>query len=67
MIEITDKEYQYFMKLKARADRLKLKNKASHKKYRQTEKFKIANRRAQAKFQLKSIDSLGLDGDSDTT
>jgi len=65
MIEITQAEYDYFMKLKARADRLKLKNKTAHKKYRQTEKFKIANRRAQAKFQLKSMDS--LDGDSDTT
>ncbi len=67
MIEITQKEYDYFMKLKARANRLKEKNKTAHQKYRKTEKFKIANRKAQAKFKLKSIDSLGNDGDSDTT
>ena len=67
MVEISQKDYDYFMKLKARADRLKAKNKTAHQKYRKTEKFKIANRRAQAKFQLKSIDSLGLDGDSDST
>ena len=65
MVEITEKEYELFIKLKARAERLKNKNKIAHQKYRQTDKFKTANRKAQSKFRLKSIDSLA--GDSDST